>query len=346
MLEPGTDVTALIWKTLQSSQIQKQLDQSHNMYHHTIINDDKNINENGINPPHNENQNNTYFTNINKNILRDNKKHLSKEKFKFLSRHTNKIIKNIDVIDSANKSIINSDNNNNNHKNKSIYLHKLKRLIYNIKTNTKLKKTLISEFIKNPITPFNYSTKIKQIDIDDLTNLKNFNTNINNLIDLRKNKKWVLYLLSDKIPRYGTIQNHIIFNKVPGWLIDAIQIANKKKLFLIYSTDIRGVNEWLGQFISMINLHHLLSLNEVNKDTNYTALFLHLAGILSINRLNPINRQGMFFSKNVLQKCTFENVKRLLSKAHDSDNLSSFISSTLMCVPQKSGTNAFDLIIG
>ena len=52
----------------------------------------------------------------------------------------------------------------------------------------------------------------------------------------------------------------------------------------------------------------------------------------------------MFFSNNVLQKCTFENVKRLLSNAQDSDNLTSFISSTLMCLPQKSGTNFFDLI--
>ena len=89
---------------------------------------------------------------------------------------------------------------------------------------------------------------------------------------------------------------------------------------------------------------HLLSLIEINQNTNYTALLLHIAGILSTNTLNPINRQGMLFSKNVLQKCTFENVKRLLSKAQDSDNLSSFISSTLLCVPQKSGTNAFDLL--
>ena len=32
IIEPGTDVTALLWKTLQSSQIQNQLDQSHNVY--------------------------------------------------------------------------------------------------------------------------------------------------------------------------------------------------------------------------------------------------------------------------------------------------------------------------
>ena len=135
---------------------------------------------------------------------------------------------------------------------------------------------------------------------------------------------------------------------MPGWLVDALQIAYKYKLYLIYSTDIRGVNQWLGQLCSLINLHNLLNLNNNNNNNNinYTALLIHIAGVLSTNTLNPINRQGMLFSDNVLQRCTFENVKRKLSSIeNDCDNLSSFISLSLMCLPQKSGTNYFDIII-
>ena len=179
---------------------------------------------------------------------------------------------------------------------------------------------------------------------NDLLNVQNYYSNVTNYLDLRKNKKWVLYCLSDNVKRYGSIKPHIIFNKIPAWLVDALQIAYRHKLFLIYSTDIRGVNQWLGQFCSLINLHNLLNLNAKHNNINYTALLLHTAGILSTNTLNSINRQGMLFSENVLQKCTFENVKRKLSKVSDSDNLSSFISLSLMCLPQKSGTNFFDLI--
>ena len=205
----------------------------------------------------------------------------------------------------------------------------------NDNNNNSLQSIIINTFIKNPTTPLHY---------DDLTEINNFPTNITNFIDLRKNKKWVLYMLSDNIKRYGTIQSHIIYNKVPGWLIDAIQISYRKNLHLVYSTDIRGVNEWMGQTCSLINLHHLFSLYLERNNINYTIILLHLAGILSSKTLNPINRQGMHFSENILQKCTFENVKNMLSQASGCDNLSSFISSTLMCVPHKSGTNYFDLL--
>ena len=49
--------------------------------------------------------------------------------------------------------------------------------------------------------------------------LNNFHTNITNFIDVRKNKNWVLYSLSDNIRRYGTVEPHLIFNKMPSWLV-------------------------------------------------------------------------------------------------------------------------------
>ena len=144
---------------------------------------------------------------------------------------------------------------------------------------------------------------------------------------------------------------------MPGWLVDALQIAYNRKLYLLYATDVRGVNTWLGQVSSLINLHNLLNRNSrppadssisssssSSSSVNYTALLLHVAGVLSTNQLNAINRQGMLFSKNVLQRCTFENVKRKLTGVSDVDNLSNFISLALTCLPQKSGTNYFDLL--
>ena len=198
---------------------------------------------------------------------------------------------------------------------------------------------IISYFIKDPTIP-QYNINESKI----LLNIQNYYSNITNFIDLRKNKKWVLYCLSDNIVRYGAIEPHIIFNKIPAWLVDALQIAFHSRLHLFYSTDIRGVNQWLGQFCSLINLHNLLNLNSQHNNINYTALLLHTAGLLSTNTLNAINRQGMLFSENGLQKSTFENVKRKLSNVKDTDNLSSFISLSLMCLPQKSGTNFFDLV--
>ena len=224
---------------------------------------------------------------------------------------------------------------------KSVYFTKLynlySHLINNDNKNINLKSLILSTFIKNPTTIIN-----NNLYKEDMFFLNNFHTNITNFIDVRKNKIWVLYSLSDNVKRYGTIQPHLTFNKMPGWLVDALQIAYTHNLYLIYSTDIRGVNEWLGQLCSLINLNNLLILNGV--ENNYTAILIHIAGVLSINTLNPINRQGMLFSDNILQKCTFENTKKLLSKAKDCDNLSSFISSTLMGLPQNSGTNYFDLI--
>lgn len=373
IIEAGTDVTALIWKTLQSSQIQRQLDQSHNIYYNddaSAIEDEKmkfSCSGSKIEKIDNYNDNSNK-----KNIMNDNRKILTDEMFNYLSQYSDVIIRNIDddsnSLNNTTTSTITGTTTNNN--NKNVYFDRLHKLYldnysdYDCNDGSKkckdkikiaVRQQIFQLFLQTPLTPFNYSFSSSPSEpitggatakdyYEELINIKNFHTNINNFIDLRKNKKWVLYVLSDNVERYGTMQPHIIFNKMPGWLFDALQIAYKKNLFLKYSTDLRGVNEWLGQFCSLINLHNLLALNEINPTINYTALLLHLAGILSTSRLNPINRQGMLFSNNVLQKCTFENVKKLLTKARDKDDLSSFISSTLLCIPQKTGTNAFDLI--
>ena len=326
IIEPGTDITALLWKTLQSSQIQKQLDQSHNVY--SIDNTTTTTNNNNVGQ--------IGFSSQKVNLLDIP----NDDVFFHLLPYSSQIIRNIDddigINDDDNDRKRSSNNKSN------VYFTKLYNLyLYlnnNNNNNNNLKSLLLSTFIKNPTTPSSTTNLCE----DNMYFLNNFHTNITNFIDVRKNKNWVLYSLSDNIRRYGTVEPHLIFNKMPGWLVDALQIAYTHNLYLIYSTDIRGVNEWLGQLCSLINLHNLLALNGI--DINYTAILIHIAGVLSTKTLNPINRQGMFFSDNVLQKCTFENTKNFLSKAKDCDNLSSFISSTLMCLPQKSGTNYFDLL--
>ena len=81
---------------------------------------------------------------------------------------------------------------------------------------------------------------------------------------------------------------------------------------------------------------------------NYTAVLIHLAGILTETQLNPINRQGIKFPSSIIQKTTFENVKKqlLIAAQNDEnyDNLCNFISPTITCIPHKTGTNSFNII--
>ena len=176
--------------------------------------------------------------------------------------------------------------------------------------------------------------------------LTNGFSNLTSFIDLRKSKQWVLYLLSDNVPRIGTIYPHFIFNKIPGWLFDAARIASVNNLSLIYSTDMRGVCEWMGQLCHLINLHYMFHINlERQNKLNYTVILIHLAGLLTKQKINPINRQGMSFQSSILQSTTFENVRKQLSNASGCDNLSNSISATLMCIPRRTGTNSFNVVI-
>ena len=108
---------------------------------------------------------------------------------------------------------------------------------------------------------------------------------------------------------------------------------------------------WFGHLTSLINLSNLLYLRveKGNPDINATLILLHLCGIFTKNMSDPINRQGMKFPCNVLQRTTFENVKNQLLKTAKKkifyDNLTSFISSTIMCVPRGTGTNSFNILM-
>ena len=313
-LSPGTDLTAIIWKTLQSTQIQTQLDQSHNLYDiEKLQKENENV------------QKSNYFSDNHRFRLANIDEELKNttQKRKLEKRKKRK----------CNNSIILEN----------LYLPKI-RTIYNKiydailmkKDETIVKDIIIKELLETP--NFNTDNQKSMVDSTWLANLGNY-------MDVRKNKEWVSYILSDFIPRQGVIHPHPTYNKIPGWLFDAIKISKEKKLFLVYSTDVRGVNEWMGQLCSLINVHNLLSVNlEAQQGLNCTAILIHLAGILSIQPLNSINRQGMSFSDSILQKSTFENVKKLLSNVNGSDNLSSFISATIACIPHKTGTNSFDLI--
>ena len=313
-LPPGTDLTAVIWKTLQSTQIQTQLDQSHNLYDIEKLQTKDDTSS----------KSRYYFDNYGFKIANIDDE---LQKIKGATIRKSKIMKKAKK--KKNTSLEN------------LYLPKI-RTIYNeiyksvSSDKNNIKDIIIEELLETP--NFNTDNQKSMVDSTWLANLGNY-------IDIRKNKTWVSYILSDFIPRQGVIYPHPIYNNIPGWLFDAMKISKEKKLFLIYSTDIRGVNEWMGQLCSLINIHNLLSANlETEQNLNCTAILIHLAGILSTRSLNSINRQGMSFPNSILQKSTFENVKRFLSNVHGSDNLSSFVSSTIACVPHKTGTNAFDLL--
>lgn len=313
-LPPGTDLTAIIWKTLQSTQIQTQLDQSHNLY------DIERLQPENIKTFNYYNQDDNFkIANIDQDLT----------KIKKALRIKRKCIKKRNKVSLEN-----------------LYLPKIKNLynnIYNlldreiINKDLEIKDLIIRDLLESPT--LNENNQKSVIDSAWLANLGNY-------MDIRKNKEWVSYVLSDFIVRQGVIHPHPIYNKLPGWLFDAIQISNKEKQFLIYSTDMRGVNEWLGQLCSLINLHNLFSVNlEAQQGLNCTAILIHLAGILSTRPLNSINRQGMSYPDSILQRTTFENVKKFLSNANGLDNLCSFVSSTIACLPHKTGTNAFDLLM-
>lgn len=311
-LPPGTDLTAIIWKTLQSTQIQTQLDQSHNLYDIEKL-QLQNTRKNKFN----------YYCDNYEFRVADIDKQLRKIK-SALGQKREMVRKKRKICN------VNLDN---------LYLPKIRTLynkIYDILSSDKeVKDIIIKDLLETPT--LNTDGQKSAVDSVWLANLGNY-------MDVRKNKEWVSYILSDMIPRQGVIHPHPIYNKIPGWLFDAIGLS-KDKLFLIYSTDMRGVNEWMGQLCSLINLHNLLSVNlEAQQGLNCTAILIHLAGILSTRPLNSINRQGMSFPESILQKSTFENVKKFLSNVNGSDNLCSFVSSTIACLPHKTGTNSFDLI--
>lgn len=305
-LDPGTDITAILLKIFQSSQIQTQLDSSHNLY---------------------------------KNIEKEKKSLNNDTSSPNICNNTSEDLENLDALLSekccSKKKNIKTNNEN-------VYQTSVGN-IYNLFSTLDSNKSSLN---KHCIIEQELIKSISSLSSPTIMCLKETSIfgNITNFIDLRKSKKWVSYLLSDNVIRYGVIQPHFIFNKIPGWLFDAIQLSYENNLYLIYSTDMRGVNEFMGQVCSLINLHNMLSLKLETDGENYTAILIHLAGILSTNSLNPINRQGMTYPESVLQKTTFENVKRFLNKASGSDNLRNFISSSLMCVPHKSGTNSFDLL--
>ena len=187
--------------------------------------------------------------------------------------------------------------------------------------------------------------------------------NINSLIDIRRSKKWVKYVLSDNIERYGTMESHFIYNKLPGWLFDAARLCypsekdndnNNNTLSLVYSTDMRGVQLWMGQLCSLINLHNLIAAtiekkrdddDNNNNNINYTVILMHLAGLLSKSPLNPINRQGMTFPGSILQTTMFENVKKqMTSHLQGDDNLTNSISCALTCTHPPTGTKIFNML--
>ena len=282
MMEPGTELSSIIWKKLQQEQIQAELDQSHNISNSNNNNkggDDDDVKKINLNP---------YF-------------------------------KKIDCI-------YNDFCNNNN--------FSLDELIF---------KYMLGKENTMPSNEFKGNLHFKK-DTEFLF------TSLNHFIDCRKSKNWVEYVLSDNIKRYGTTAHHPIFPSVPGWLIDVLcALKENSKLYLIYATDIRGVDKWLGHFCSVINISNLLFLKtEKINNMNATLILLHVAGLLTPDTLSPINRQGMKYPRSILQKATFENVRAqllaLANKKKMCDNLCNFVGATIACVPHRTGTNSFNLI--
>ena len=349
MEDAGTDISAIFWKKCQNVQLQKQLDQSHNIANKNnnsgnLINKTKkktfeNIKSSKII----KRKNNEYKLKLLKrsNIdlyfkERKKKKRLIKKKkvmphykrfnrkfsqikFLLIFKYILKIYRSC-VRDLRNKK---SDNNE-------------------LVVRRNIKKYLIN----NNYMSYSRKDKIFQ---SDMFNIFSY---IAHFIDCRKCKIYVRYMLSDGIERIGIILGHPIFPAIPLWIFDVIRLLIKNdQLYLIYSTDTRNVAKWFGHFTSLVNLSNLLYLmiERGNSELNTTLILLHLGGIFTKNLTDPINRQGMKFPCNVLQKTTFENVKNQLLKISKEkklvDNLSSFISSTIMCVPRGTGTNSFNLML-
>ena len=333
----ATDVTAQLFKILQSQQIQSQLDSVHNFHK---CNDDKIENKKGVKKSRQSS------TIAKKKKKKGKLKNLDKDLSLFSSQ-----ICSLNQMHFKKKTLSLIETNS--------YSQKLLDVYDNIKTLMKngnsiekinLEMEVIYKLMYNPLDP------VQDLGKDFETNpqfIKDtmYITNLSNFIDLRKSKIWVMYLLSDMRVRYGTMHYHPIFNKLPGWLFDVIWICSKHNLYLIYSTDMRGVSQFMDQLCSLLNIHHLISLDLETPNLNYTSILIHLVGILSCNSLNPINRQGMKFPSSILQKTTFENVRNQfvrISKKTCNDNhdsLTSFISTIIMCLKHKTGTNAFNIVM-
>ena len=311
-MDPGTDVTSLILKTFQSKQIQIQLDLTHNLYKEKKL----------------------------ENIQRK----YQKNKFSKKRRK----IKMDDLDERLRRSNFNQSQEIPHRPLTNAYAHKIFEIYRTYQDGTggdarvkfRIEETLLNE-------PLFHETSSVAGQLEEIDNYFN---NISSFIDLRKSKTWVSYMLSDNVRRIGSITNHPVYNTCPGWVIDALIISSKNNLHLIYSTDLRGTNSCFGQLVSLINIHNLLDyfLEDGADETNYTIVLIHLAGILTETTLNPINRQGIRFPASILQKTTFENVKKQLLNASQNDenydSLCSFVSPTIVCLPHKTGTNAFNLI--
>lgn len=212
-------------------------------------------------------------------------------------------------------------------------------------------KPLIQRNIHQYLITNNFMTypKSERLFQDDVHNIFSF---VAHFIDNRKIKLFVRYMLSDGLERYGIVLGHPVFPGLPMWIFDACRlVAENPKLYLLYSTDTRNVSKWFGHLVSLTNMSNLLYLKieRDNPEINTTLIFLHLVGIFTHNMNDPINRQGMKYQGNILQRTTFENVKNQLSKMAksraDFDTLNNFISSTTMCVPRPTGTNSFGIVI-
>lgn len=234
----------------------------------------------------------------------------------------------------------------NNDISKNPYLFKINEIFE--KSQNNLEKILFTKLFLEETVPEKdlIKTKLFKIDTEQIF------TSLSHFIDIRKSKFWVEYMLSDKKKRYGTTASHPVYPAIPGWIIDAVYALKKNpNLYLIYSTDVRGVDKWLGHLCSIINISKLLYLRIEKEMTNLNAtlIFLHVAGLLTPETLNPINRQGMKYPCSILQKVTFENVRlQLLSASHENklcDNLCNFVGATTTCVPQRTGTNCFNLLM-
>ena len=377
--EYGTDITALLWKIFQSTQIQKQLDLSHNLYKLPQFNFNNNNNNNTVkNLNNNTNNNNTNPCNLKDNNISTSKKSkiiapktnnnitIARKKEKNLNKNPRSVkllIKNLDkLINRSDEKNSVKKKKNNRQLIKNVYSEKLLKLydaialvdsplleLDKINYDEYIYKQINEHLVNSPLTPQNILGDDYAQDIIFKNDTENSFSNIANFINIRKSKIWVLYLLSDGIPRYGTIHPHPVYNLLPGWLFDALQIIGNLNMHLIYSTDLRGVNTWMGELANLINIHNLLSIDIEKNGFNCTLILMHIVGLFSSESTNPISRQGIKFPDSILQKTTFENVKNLLSAAIEQkqnyDNLCSFISSTIACIPHKSGSNSFNLLM-
>ena len=340
LYEAGTDISAIAWKSLQQPQIQSQLDKPHNF----------NNNNNNNNKKPNESK---YLRKRDTTKSRDSSllklinvdSYLAEKKKRKASKNTKR------------QQQVDLDYRYYNSELKNSLLYKYVYLIYEMMRDEKelnFNKYILrededleipvnmAEFILGP----DYKNKrLFKIDVCEIF------SSMAHFIDFRKSKIFVEYMLSDGVKRFGLTVNHLIFPAIPMWLFDACSLVSKDpSLYLIYSTDIRSVNAFLGHITSIVNLSNLLFLKieQQNTKINATLILIHLTGIFTPDKYNPINRQGIRFPCSTLQRITFENVKNNMIKAAKEkrvyDNLFSFISSTIVGIPRVTGTNSFNLI--